>query len=88
MKSYTKIIKLLDQADNITIDKSLSNDTITAIVYDSPMWPKRKCIYQVPGKWEIKRIQQNYPYIVSLKQIIPEPEEIELMPVVINVPLN
>ncbi|MDX9696241.1 MAG: hypothetical protein RBT49_10670 [Bacteroidales bacterium] len=85
MDTYTRIIKLLDQASNVTIDKEMSNDTITSIVYDSPLWPERKCIYQVPGKWEIKRIQMN---VVSLKRIIPEPEEIELMPVKINVPLK
>ncbi len=85
METNTKVITLLSEAKNVMIDKSLSNDEITSIVYDSPVWPQRKCIYHVPGVWEIKRVQKN---IVSLKRIILKGDDIEFMPVKINVPLK
>jgi len=65
----TKEIKLLAGATNIEIIKSTDKETV--IHYNCiPLYPDKKCVYIVPGKWEIQSIAQNKVTLVNYNETI------------------
>ena len=65
----TKIIKVLAGATDIEVLKS--NDTETVIQYNCiPHYKDKKCLYTVPGRWEIKSIFLNQVTLVNYNETI------------------
>lgn len=65
----TKQIKLLENASNV---EAKVNGEITTISYQSPLWPERNCIHQLPGVWEVQSVSESHVTLVNHDVIIPE----------------